>query len=43
MATNIKGPAIYLAQFAGEATPFNSWDAITTSYEELFQRLARQS
>ena len=29
MATNIKGPAIYLAQFAGDAAPFNSWDAIT--------------
>ena len=29
MATNIKGPAIFLAQFAGDAAPFNSWDAIT--------------
>jgi sugar phosphate isomerase/epimerase len=29
MATNIKGPAIYLAQFAGDTAPFNSWDAIT--------------
>ena len=29
MATTIKGPAIYLAQFAGDADPFNSWDAIT--------------
>ncbi len=29
MASNIKGPAIYLAQFAGDAAPFNSWDAIT--------------
>ena len=28
MATNIKGPAIFLAQFAGDAAPFNSWDAI---------------
>jgi sugar phosphate isomerase/epimerase len=29
MATNIKGPGIYLAQFAGDAAPFDSWDAIT--------------
>ncbi|MFJ1466265.1 sugar phosphate isomerase/epimerase family protein [Massilia orientalis] len=29
MATTIKGPAIFLAQFAGDAAPFNSWDAIT--------------
>ena len=29
MATNLKGPAIYLAQFAGDQAPFNSWDAIT--------------
>ena len=29
MATNIKGPAIFLAQFAGDAAPFNSWDSIT--------------
>ncbi|MGL4576647.1 MAG: sugar phosphate isomerase/epimerase family protein [Burkholderiaceae bacterium] len=29
MATNIKGPAIYLAQFASDAAPFNSWNAIT--------------
>ena len=29
MATNIKGPAIFLAQFAGDSAPFNSWDAIT--------------
>ncbi len=29
MATNIKGPAIFLAQFAGDAAPFNSFDAIT--------------
>ena len=28
MATNIKGPAIFLAQFAGDAAPFNSLDAI---------------
>ena len=25
MATTIKGPAIFLAQFAGDAAPFNSW------------------
>ncbi len=25
----IKGPALFLAQFAGDETPFNSWDAIT--------------
>jgi len=29
MASTIKGPAIFLAQFAGDAAPFNSWDAIT--------------
>jgi sugar phosphate isomerase/epimerase len=29
MATTIKGPAIFLAQFAGDVAPFNSWDAIT--------------
>jgi sugar phosphate isomerase/epimerase len=28
MAKNIKGPAIFLAQFVGDAAPFNSWDAI---------------
>ena len=26
----IKGPALFLAQFAGDTAPFNSWDAITT-------------
>jgi sugar phosphate isomerase/epimerase len=25
----IKGPALFLAQFAGDAAPFNSWDTIT--------------
>ncbi|MHA4871805.1 sugar phosphate isomerase/epimerase family protein [Duganella sp. PWIR1] len=29
MATTIKGPAIFLAQFAGDQALFNSWDAIT--------------
>ncbi len=29
MPTDIKGPAIFLAQFAGDAAPFNSFDAIT--------------
>lgn len=29
MAANIKGPGIFLAQFAGDAAPFNSWDTIT--------------
>jgi sugar phosphate isomerase/epimerase len=29
MATTIKGPAIFLAQFAGDAAPFNDWRAIT--------------
>src|SRR5437762_1977854 len=28
MAKNIKGPAIFLAQFAGDQPPFNTWDAI---------------
>jgi sugar phosphate isomerase/epimerase len=29
MATNIKGPGIYLAQFASDAAPFDSWQSIT--------------
>lgn len=29
MTTTIKGPAIFLAQFAGDIAPFNNWDAIT--------------
>ncbi len=29
MATNLQGPGIYLAQFAGDAAPFDSWHAIT--------------
>ena len=29
MATNLKGPGIYLAQFAGDTAPFNTWDGIT--------------
>ena len=24
----IKGPGLFLAQFAGDAAPFNSWDTI---------------
>src|SRR6187399_227523 len=28
MAKNIKGPAIFLAQFAGDSAPFNTFDAI---------------
>ena len=28
MAKNIKGPAIFLAQFVGDQAPFNSWGAI---------------
>ena len=28
MAATVKGPAIFLAQFAGDAAPFNSFDAI---------------
>ncbi len=28
MAANVKGPAIFLAQFAGDAAPFNSWESI---------------
>jgi sugar phosphate isomerase/epimerase len=27
--STIKGPAIFLAQFAGDAAPFNSWESIT--------------
>jgi sugar phosphate isomerase/epimerase len=29
MPSTMKGPAIFLAQFAGDAAPFDSWDAIT--------------
>ncbi|MBL8894207.1 MAG: sugar phosphate isomerase/epimerase, partial [Rhizobiales bacterium] len=29
MAKNIKGPAIFLAQFTGDAAPFNSWGEIS--------------
>ncbi|NIA52367.1 sugar phosphate isomerase/epimerase [Massilia sp. TW-1] len=29
MATTIKGPAIFLAQFAGDTAPFDDWKAIT--------------
>jgi sugar phosphate isomerase/epimerase len=29
MMKTIKGPALFLAQFAGDAAPFNSWGAIT--------------
>ena len=29
MATNLLGPGIYLAQFASDSAPFNSWDSIT--------------
>lgn len=29
MPTTMKGPAIFLAQFAGDAAPFNSWAAVT--------------
>ncbi|MGO7401289.1 sugar phosphate isomerase/epimerase, partial [Rhizobium ruizarguesonis] len=25
----IKGPGLFLGQFAGDTAPFNSWDAIT--------------
>jgi sugar phosphate isomerase/epimerase len=28
MSANVKGPAIFLAQFAGDAAPFNTFDAI---------------
>jgi len=28
MPSNVKGPGIFLAQFAGDAAPFNSWNAI---------------
>ena len=28
MAKTMKGPALFLAQFASDAAPFNSWDAI---------------
>ncbi len=35
MAANIKGPAIFLAQFAGDEAPFNSLPAITRWAAEL--------
>jgi hypothetical protein len=28
MASTVMGPAIFLAQFAGDAAPFDSWKAI---------------
>lgn len=28
MPSNVKGPAIFLAQFAADSAPFNSWDSI---------------
>jgi sugar phosphate isomerase/epimerase len=28
VASTVKGPAIFLAQFAGDAKPFNSWESI---------------
>jgi len=31
----IKGPALFLAQFAGDAAPFNSWPAITRWAAEM--------
>jgi sugar phosphate isomerase/epimerase len=31
----LKGPALYLAQFAGDEAPFNSWDAITRCAGEI--------
>lgn len=35
MASNVKGPAIFLAQFAGDQAPFNSWDSICRWASEL--------
>ena len=29
MPTTLKGPGIFLAQFAGDAAPFDTWDGIT--------------
>jgi hypothetical protein len=29
MSTTLQGPGICLAQFAGDAAPFDSWDTIT--------------
>ena len=34
----IKGPALFLAQFAGDDTPFNSLDAIIKWAVQLGQR-----
>ncbi len=41
MPTDIKGPAIFLAQFAGDAAPFNSWDSITKWAASLGTRACR--
>jgi sugar phosphate isomerase/epimerase len=38
MASNIKGPAIFLAQFAGDAAPFNSLPEITRWAADLGYR-----
>jgi hypothetical protein len=37
----IKGPALFLAQFAGDAAPFNSWKSITALGRRL--RLCRRA
>ena len=29
MPTNLKGPGVFLAQFAGDVAPFDTWDGIT--------------
>ena len=39
----IKGPGIFLAQFAGDAAPFNSWDAITRWAADCGDRSSRDA
>jgi sugar phosphate isomerase/epimerase len=31
----IKGPALFLAQFAGDSAPFDTWDGITKWAKEM--------
>jgi sugar phosphate isomerase/epimerase len=38
MAQTLQGPAIFLAQFAGDQAPFNSWPAITAWAAQLGYR-----
>lgn len=37
----IKGPGIFLGQFAGDAAPFNTWDGITKWAAEKVTQVSR--